>query len=156
MASVGSSRIEPVGAGQTYALRHLVLRPHQGVIEMGFPGDDDPASGHFAAFDATGEVIGVATVLPQTSPNVPEPGSLWRLRGMAIAPGHRGQGTGRALLAVALAHTAAHGGTVLWCHARLAAVPFYRRGGFETAGDLWEEPVIGPHLVMWRRVPPGT
>jgi predicted GNAT family N-acyltransferase len=45
-----------------------------------------------------------------------------------------------------------HGAGVIWCNARVPAIGFYRRGGFVAQGDVWEEPEIGPHVVMWRLV----
>jgi GNAT superfamily N-acetyltransferase len=120
-------------------------------------GDAQPDSGSFAAFDPSGTVIGCVTVHREPPPDaIPQVGTggSWRLRGMATADGHRRQGIGAALLTSAVAHVAAQGGTLLWCNARMPAVPFYRKGGFETAGQPWEVPELGPHIVMWRGVPP--
>jgi len=50
-------------------------------------------------------------------------------------------------------HVADHGGGLLWCNARSPAVAFYRRAGFETRGDEWVDPEIGPHVAMERAVP---
>ena len=44
------------------------------------------------------------------------------------------------------------GGAELWCNARLPAVGFYRRGGFEVVSDEFDVPGIGPHVVMARAV----
>jgi ribosomal protein S18 acetylase RimI-like enzyme len=147
-----------VGAQQTYDLRQRVLRPHQSVAEVAFPGDDDPGTGHFAALDPGGAVIGVVRVQRQapTAPIAADPDSSWRLRGMATAVEHRQQGVGSALVAAVAAYVAAQGATLLWCHARLSAVAFYRRLGFVTYGETWEEPDIGPHVVMWRSVRPPS
>lgn len=51
-----------------------------------------------------------------------------------------------------MGHVEARGGGLLWCNARLTAVGFYQRGGFETLGEPWEEPLIGPHVAMWKLV----
>jgi GNAT superfamily N-acetyltransferase len=75
---------------------------------------------------------------------------------MATAPEWRGTGVGSALLGAVFDHVAAGGGGLLWCNARLAAVGFYERSGMVTRGDVWEEPVIGPHIAMFVHVrPPG-
>ncbi|MDQ6614619.1 MAG: GNAT family N-acetyltransferase [Actinomycetota bacterium] len=159
--------IEPVRALQTHALRQQVLRAHQDVAEVGFPGDDDPDAGHFAAFAFAGSgsgsgsasgsgIIGVVSVLrecPATT-TAPDPARWWRLRGMATAAPYRNQGVGSALVAAVLAHVAAHHGTVLWCYARLPAVGFYSGAGFAVTGDPWDEPALGPHVAMARAVPP--
>jgi len=106
-------------------------------------------------------VIAVASVLPARPP----PGLLaavepdvpaWRLRGMATAEGWRGRGVGRGVLAAVVEHICGAGGGLLWCHARLSAAQFYERAGLVKAGEPWEEPVIGPHVVMWRLVVPSA
>ncbi|MBG31354.1 MAG: hypothetical protein CMI31_15360 [Opitutae bacterium] len=38
--------------------------------------------------------------------------------------------------------------TDIWCNARLAAIPLYKRLGFEEVGQPFDIPGIGPHLVM--------
>ncbi len=151
-------RIVGVEAVATYALRQRVLRPHQSVAEVAFPGDEDSETGHFAAFDPTGQVIGVVSVLHQATPALPAAvaDDSWRLRGMATAEAHRGRGLGSALLEAAWEHVVAHGATVLWCHARMTAAGFYLREGFAAIGEPWEEPRLGAHVVMWRPVPSGS
>jgi len=73
---------------------------------------------------------------------------------MATRPEGRGQGLGRAVLDALLAHVAEHGGGVVWCNARTAAVTLYRRAGFTVHGEEFVVPGIGPHLRMWRTVQP--
>jgi hypothetical protein len=72
---------------------------------------------------------------------------------MATVASSRREGVGRDLVAAVVAHVVARGGTRLWCHARLAAVPFYQVMEFATVGEQWVEPVVGPHVVMWRPIP---
>lgn len=151
--------IEQVPAPATYALRQRVLRPHQSVAEMDFPGDQDPDAGHFAAFDAgVREIIGVVSVVRQAPPRSVRDddngAGWWRLRGMATVERRRREGVGRALADAVAAHAMAQRGTGLWCNARLAAVAFYRTVGFETSGDAWDVADIGPHIKMTRALPP--
>ncbi len=146
---------------RTLALRREVLRPHLALEEAVLPGDDDPATAAFAALGEDGEVLSVARVGPEPAPfavedvaraGLPE----WRLRGMATRADLRGRGIGSAVLDAVIAHVAAEGGGLLWCNARVPAVGLYRRFGFLTWGEEWVEPVIGPHVVMWREVAPGA
>ncbi|HVL92691.1 MAG TPA: GNAT family N-acetyltransferase [Acidimicrobiales bacterium] len=145
-------KVERVPAEVTFPLRQRVLRPHQRVEDMALPGDDDPHSGHFAAIDGDGRVVGTATVRRERPPWEDGTVDAWRLRGMATEEGWRGRGVGGAALAAVLTHVAAHGGGLLWCNARLPAVPFYERAGFSVQGAPFDEPGIGPHVVMARRV----
>jgi GNAT superfamily N-acetyltransferase len=152
-------RVERVGAATTFPLRQRVLRPHQKVDELASPDDDARDAGHFAAFDLDGTVVGTASVGPAAPPwaGGPDPGPApdqpgWRLRGMAITENLRGRGVGSLVLAATIDHVRGHGGGILWCNARLPAVPFYLRAGLRTRGEAWEDPLIGPHIVMWRLV----
>lgn len=75
-------------------------------------------------------------------------GDGWRLRGMATEPDVRGAGFGTALLAACMEHVAASGGGELWCNARVPAVGFYQRAGFEVVSEAFDIAGIGPHVVM--------
>jgi GNAT superfamily N-acetyltransferase len=141
-------------------LRSLVLRPGQPPAALVYEHDDHPLTLHAAAFEGD-EIVGIATVHPQTPPEaqrgrIPESayaaGESFRLRGMASHPRVQGRGAGRAVLGKCFEHIRAHNAEYLWCNARLNAVGFYERMGFEAVGDQFDMPGIGPHYVMWRRV----
>jgi len=102
---------------------------------------------HFGAFDGE-RLVGIVSLYREDRPDGPERG--WRLRGMATETDVRGAGFGTALLAACIEHVAASGGGELWCNARLAALGFYRRAGFEVVGEEFDIPGIGPHVVMAR------
>ncbi len=138
--------IEIVAAKQTHSLRQRVLRPHQALAEMAYPGDDDASTVHLAAL-ADGEVVGIASLYLEGLPDAPA-ANQWRLRGMATAESHRGVGLGGRLLDRAVAEVAKHGGHTLWCNARVSASGFYLRRGFAQRGDRFELPGIGEHVVM--------
>jgi predicted GNAT family N-acyltransferase len=138
--------LRPITAAETRPLRQRVLRPHQALAELVYPGDDAPDTVHLGAF-ADDTLVGIATLLHQH-----EPGE-WRLRGMATAPEVRGRGQGVLLLEACLAHARAHGGTRFWCHARTPVVGFYQRHGLACEGSGFDVPGIGPHILMSRRLP---
>src|SRR3954469_22641085 len=140
----------PVPTDAVHALRQAVLRPHQRLDEMAWPGDDDPRAGHFGAGPEDGGLLGGATVVPEPHPLDPREGD-WRVRGMATAPQARGRGAGAALLDACLAHARAHGGRRVWCNARTGVAGFYERARFAAEGPPLQLPGIGPH----RRVSAG-
>ena len=142
------SLIRPVSAEDVRPLRHRVLRPGQGFAETRYPGDE--AGVHLGAFSGD-DLVGIASLYREDRAGGPAGG--WRLRGMATDAGVRGAGFGAALLAGCMGHVAAAGGTELWCNARLTAVGFYRRAGFQVVSDEFDVPGIGPHVVMTRAVP---
>ena len=144
-------RLELLDVEAMLPLRQSVLRPHQTVEDVRFPGDLEPTTGHFGAVLPTGHVVGVVTVMQADAPWGGWGGwGGWRLRGMATAEAIRGTGVGSRLLAAALDHVRANGGRLVWCNARLAAGRFYERAGLLTWGKPWDEPGIGGHVVMWR------
>jgi GNAT superfamily N-acetyltransferase len=69
---------------------------------------------------------------------------------MATLPSARRHGYGAALIHACVAHARGHGGTVLWCHGRTTALPFYRALGFVPAGEEFIVPETGPHYLLWR------
>ncbi len=127
-------------------LRRDVLR---GGRPVPLPGDEGPAF-HVGVYDA-GVLVATGNVRATPVPWLPDEAG-WRVRGMATDPGHRGRGAGALVLDALTAHAREHGGGVLWCNARTPAQRFYERAGLQTRGEPWDEPEIGPHVVMWRRL----
>ncbi len=115
-----------------------------------YPGDDLPDTVHLGALDDAGRLVAIASLYREDRAAGPAGG--WRLRGMATDPEVRGVGHGAAVLDASIAHVAGGGGSELWCNARLPALGFYRRSGFEVVGEEFEVEGIGPHVVMVRPV----
>jgi GNAT superfamily N-acetyltransferase len=139
-------------AASTYPLRHRVLHPELAPHRLELPGDEREGAVHLAAYDVDGGLVGVVSVIPEAPEWDPELPGPWRLRGMATAPEVRRQGVGAQLVAAVIDVVQDNRGGWLWCTARLAAVGFYQRLGFETRGGTWEEPIIGTHIAMLRPV----
>jgi predicted GNAT family N-acyltransferase len=142
--------IRKIDARTAREVRHSVLRPHQEPWEIVFDGDDEPDTLHVGAFRDE-DLVAIASVMRESLPGEEDAGA-WRVRGMATVPEVRGQGYGGALLERCLAHVTDHGGRVVWCNARVDAVGFYRRYGFESESGVFELPAIGPHVFMRRSV----
>jgi len=144
--------IRSVSAEELRPLRHRVLRPSQAFEETVYPGDDLPGTIHLGSFDGdrTGAgIVGIASLYREGRGD----GAGWRLRGMATDPSVRGQGHGAAVLAACIDHVAASDGGELWCNARLPAVGFYERAGFDVVSEEFDVAGIGPHVVMALAVP---
>lgn len=148
--------LRPIPAQLTHDLRHRVLRPHQPIAEMAYPGDDGPASFHLGAFlpGSANESapVGIVSMYDEPMTGDPRIGDR-RLRGMAVEPELQGQGLGAALVVAALETAAQAGGRRVWCNARTAAAGFYTRLGFTIAGEPFDLPGIGEHYVMWIALP---
>lgn len=145
--------IQRVPIERTFALRKAVLRPYLSADEpYSCPDDHLPETVALGAITADDRVIGVARISPEPPPFDAAHERSWRLRGMASSPEVRNQGVGSALLSGLIAHVVGAGGGILWCNARVPARGLYERGGLQQWGEVWEEPDIGPHIVMWRNI----
>lgn len=149
-----NTTLRPASAAEVRVLRGSLLRPGEPPEALVYHGDDAIDSLHVGAFDGS-ELVGIASVCREDLPpdlRTLDYGPTWRLRGMATVPRVRGSGIGRRLLEACFAHIEKHGGTLLWCNARVVALGFYRHLGFTSHGVEFEIPPIGPHYVMTRRV----
>ena len=151
--SMRSHDIRPIRAQETRLLRHQLLRPHQLPEQLIYPGDDHPQCFHVGAFHQN-HLVGIASVAPETCPVLPG-ANAWRLRGMATRPAVQRQGYGAALVQTCIAYIHSHGATILWCHGRTSALPFYRALGFVTHGDEFIAPDTGPHYMCIRIIGAG-
>lgn len=114
------------------------------VREQGVPPDmeydaADPLSHHVLARGPADEAIGTGRLLPD--------GHIGR---MAVVPGWRGKGVGRALLCRLLEAARARGQHRLVLNAQTTATGFYRRFGFLPEGTEFMEAGI-PHITMVRQ-----
>ncbi len=144
---MGEFEIYAVDVEQIRPLRRALLRPHQGVEQLVYPGDDAPCALHVGGY-RHGHLVGIASVFPRPLPGRPGP-DVWQVRGMAVEYGHRGHGLGGLMLHRCIEHARAEGGRVVWCNARAGSLGFYRRYGFRREGDPFELPDIGPHYRMF-------
>jgi len=71
----------------------------------------------------------------------------FKLRQMAIEPRFQGTGTGKILIQQAEILAREKGITHIELHARLEAVPFYLKCGYQVSGNVFMEVGI-PHLLM--------
>ena len=131
--------IKETTADALIALRWQVLRPGRPESTAHFAEDEASGSAHFAAIDSAGSVIGCASVIEKE-------GRL-QLRGMATAPEWQGKGVGRAVLEAVQAH-ALQRGLPLWCNARMSALGFYEKSGWQKEGTIFDVPTVGPHIIM--------
>lgn len=138
-----------IPASATYDLRQRILRPDQRIGELSRPGDDDPMTAHFGAFEGE-RLVAIATVIPEREPD-DGPGA-WRIRGVATEEDARGRGHGRAVIDACIEHAARHGGKCVWLNGRVSSERFYRTLGFEPHGAPFDTPPSGLHLRFRRRV----
>jgi GNAT superfamily N-acetyltransferase len=135
LAGVAWTVVE-VSAAQTYPLRQELLRADRTDLDLHMRDDDTPGAFHLAVKDDADRIVGVATVIPAT-PEFPAANPAWRLRQMAVTPGHQGAGIGTALFEAALTRVRSLGGATMWAEARDSSLGFYLAHGMQ--------PVPGRH-----------
>lgn len=140
--------IRTLAPEETYALRHLVLWPHKATAaDCTIDIDHRADAMHWGVCMADAVVaIGSFFETPSTKLNAKH---VYRLRAMAVHPDYRGQQLGQQLIHAAIENLRARNIELLWCDARLRAVPFYARMGFQSLPEIYEINPIGPHQFMW-------
>jgi GNAT superfamily N-acetyltransferase len=150
--------VRPIAAAQACLVRAEVLRPHWNPVQCSFPMDDDPRTLHLGGF-VEGELAGVASFIAEAHPQLtqeiglaPYPQYFFKLRGMATREAYQGQGIGSAVLSEGLFELRLRGVRALWCNARISAHRFYLMHGFQDWGEEFDNPPVGPHIVMWTQL----
>src|SRR5262249_57409241 len=109
-------------------------------------GEEAPSPRHFAVFMAANAApVGCASFMAVPFEGAP----AFQLRGMATRATCVRRGVGTALLRAAEPAVVGESGVrLLWCNARLAAVPFYRRLRWEGVSDVFDVSAVAPpHTV---------
>lgn len=81
----------------------------------------------------------------------PEPGGTVRMRQVAVAAARQRQGIGTALVRYAERFAAEHGYGRITAHARLAALSFYAKLGYQAEGERFFEVGL-PHVTVLKRL----
>src|SRR5258708_5713131 len=139
--------VRPAQVEEIVDLRHRVLRAGLPRHEAVFPGDELPTNHHFGAFF---DLENSATLCCATFHlNSWQDQPAWQLRGMATDPAWVGRGLGRAVLNLAISRIKATSPVqMFWCNARVPAIPFYEKMGWQIASERFEIPTAGPHHRM--------
>ena len=137
--------IKEISVEEARPIRQQVLRPHQAVSELIYPGDDANNSFHLGAMRSD-EVLAILSMY--CSPKPEDTADAWRIRGMASVPEIRGTGFGRKLVEVARDKSWNSMRAPIWCNARESAFGFYEKLGFVIEGEIFDIEGIGPHAVM--------
>lgn len=125
-------------------LRHDVLIVGTDRTSPEFDGDYDESTRHFGAF-ANGRNLCCLSWMRSEFESHP----AWQLRGMATHPDFRGTGVGRELLDYSESDISSESGIMqFWCNARIGAVGFYQKQGWQICSDEFLIPGVGPHFKM--------
>ncbi len=129
---------------EIFELRWTLLRENMSRSAAEFNGDDAPSTRHYGAF-LDGRNVGCVSFMLNEWEGEP----AYQLRGMATVDDLQGRGIGRTLLDAALNDLKKSGETArLWCNARVPAIGFYDKMGWQRIGHPFDIPTAGPHYKM--------
>lgn len=143
--------VRRISAAETRQLRHRVLWPHLSSPEVCIIDVDEREDAFHVGVFADENLISIGSFFAMDSPRL-SMRPQYRLRAMATDSAFRRLHAGDTLIQFALRELEMRGVAVLWCDARLVAVPFYEQLGFKKFDDVYEVPLIGPHHFMWKEV----
>lgn len=143
-------KVKEIKAEDTYPVRHSELRKGRPLEECKFVGDEIKTTIHIGGFYQN-QLIAVATFLKQnhTDHNFQ---NAYQLRGMAVVREYHKKGFGKILLTFAETLLLRKSIRCIWMNARISAVAFYKKLGYNTIGDVFEIPKIGAHYVMFKKL----
>ncbi len=142
--------VKPVRLDEIISLRQKILRPN-GTIEGSYTKKDFLfTTFHFGGFDESGKLVSCASFQKE---DLDENPNGYQLRFMATDKRVQGKGVGTILLKYA---EQAVGREIknldyFWCDARVVAIDFYEKNGWETTGEVFLKIIDGediPHIKM--------
>ena len=141
--------IKEITALETFLVRHPVLRAGKNVESCRFDGDNLETTKHFGFFEHD-KLVGVASVYEFKNNNFSETKQL-QLRGMSVLKNYQKQGIGQKLLIHCEKYAIQCNIKLIWFNARISAVLFYEKLGYDRFGKEFDIPEIGKHFVMQKR-----
>ena len=142
--------IKEIAATETHLIRHAVLRIDKPLETCRFEGDVLESTKHFGLF-AEGQRRGIVSLYETNSPLF-ETNNQFQLRGMAVLHEYHKLGYGKCLLRHCEEFIESKGGALIWFNARIIAVGFYVKMGYEIFGDAFEVSDVGQHYVMHKTI----
>lgn len=112
-------------------LRHRILREPLGLHFTEEQLDAEHDSMHLGAY--YGDELVACLILKGQ-----EDGRL-KMRQVCVSETHQREGIGKKMCHFSEEYAKGEGYNVLYCHARAVAAPFYKKLGYETVGDAFDE-----------------
>lgn len=140
--------VKKIQAIETYPIRLEVLRKNI-PLPYEFNGDLDEGTFHLGAFK-NNILIAVSSYMKVENSNLK--GAQYQLRGMATLNEYQGFGAGKLMLQKTFSILKELKINYLWCNARVVAVKFYEKQGFNTFGEKFDIRYIGHHYAMFKKI----
>lgn len=138
--------IKEIPAEATYGIRKSILRKGMSLPHK-MAGDEDKDSLHLGVF-LKDKIVCVGSFMKSRSQLFQEQ-DQYQLRGMASDADAQGKGYGKLLLREAEQILKNRSVKMIWCNARVTAIPFYIKLGYHIKGDEFDVPQVGRHMVLY-------
>ena len=142
-------KVMQISATDTYKIRQKMLRPGKQIADCIFDKDEDDQTIHLGAF-IDGKLASVASFYFSNNSQF-KADVQYQLRGMATLPEHQNQGFSKELLKFGFPLIKKNFCELVWCNARTSAEGFYAKTGFESIGEIFNIPDVGPHRLMIKK-----
>jgi ribosomal protein S18 acetylase RimI-like enzyme len=142
-------QIRKITASETYPLRHAILRQNEPIEKCIYPFDTAATTLHFGLFE-NNALLGIISVF-ETKKEVFIDQKQFQIRGMAVLENHQKKGHGAALVKHTMNYLQNEQEYLIWFNARIIALGFYEKLGFEKIGPEFEIDPIGMHYIMYKR-----
>lgn len=137
-----------IKAEDTYPIRKSVLRDGMSLSHK-MAGDQEAETLHLGVYDS-GQLLCIGSFMKASKAGFK--GFQYQLRGMASDKGAEGKGYGTLLLKKAEQILKEKKVDIIWCNARVIALDFYRKLGYQSIGSLFEVDQVGPHYMMYKEL----
>ena len=141
-------RIVKLKAEDTYSIRKEILRKNM-TLSHEMKGDFDSDALHLGIYELD-KLVCIGSFMKAARTDLS--GQQYQLRGMATLDGSQGKGYGKLLLQEAEAILKRKDIDIIWCNARVVAIDFYKKMGYQLMSEIFEVPQIGPHYVMFKKL----
>lgn len=141
--------LKKITALETYPLRHAILRKGEPIEKCIYPNDNSLSTLHFGLFENS-VLVGIVSVF-QTQKELFDDEKQFQIRGMAVLEEHQKKGYGAALIQHAVTYLQKEENFLIWFNARIIALGFYEKLGFEKTGEPFEIEPVGIHYIMFKK-----
>ncbi|RTY87536.1 GNAT family N-acetyltransferase [Flavobacterium sp. GT3R68] len=142
--------IKEIAASETFSVRHPVLRQGKPIESCRFDNDELPTTHHFGLF-INHNLVGAISVFEKRHPLFTDE-RQFQIRGMAVLEDQQKKGLGESLMKYAEESVKTRNGKLIWFNARITAVGFYQKLGYEITGEAFEITDVGTHYVLFKRM----
>jgi len=141
--------IKKIAATETYSVRLPVLRKGKSIESCQFDGDYLATTQHYGIY-LNQELVGIISLFKKNNPTFSEK-NQYQIRGMAVLENHRKKDFGKALIIYSEEECKNQEVDLIWFNARIEAIGFYEKMGYQKKGTPFAIPDVGEHIVMFKK-----